>query len=119
MGTYQKKLPMVLSNGLGVFFEIISGKWKASLLFYIYSGAHRPGQLQKMIPDADRRVLDQQLNELIAHGLLSKTIVKAKPLHVEYQLTSLGNSILPVLCLMNDWGDNYLKQNEKTNNHED
>lgn len=102
---YEKKLPLVLNNGLGKFFEIMSGKWKAYLLFYIEQGVNRPGQLQRVIPGADRKVLDQQLNELVADGLLAKITVAKKPLHVAYQFTPLGESILPILCRMNDWGE--------------
>lgn len=110
---YEKKLPVVLNNGLGKFFEIISGKWKAFLLFYIDTGVKRPGQLQRIIPEADRRVLNQQLNELITDGLITKNLVKQKPLHVEYDLTAIGKSILPVLCTINNWGDFYKKEHEK------
>lgn len=110
---YEKKLPPVMENGLSRFFEVISGKWKALLLFHIETGATRPGQLQKVILDADRRVLDQQLNELIADGLISKKIVEQKPLHVEYDLTDIGRSILPVLCKINDWGEFYNIENER------
>ncbi|MFY7816362.1 MAG: winged helix-turn-helix transcriptional regulator [Chryseobacterium taeanense] len=115
---YEKKLPPVLNNGLGKFFEVISGKWKAFLLFYINKGVKRPGQLQRMIPDADRRVLSQQLNELLTDGLLTRKIVKQKPLHVEYELTAMGESILPVLCTINNWGDFYKEENERRSHAE-
>lgn len=115
---YEKKLPPVLNNGLGKFFEVISGKWKAFLLFYIDTGVKRSGQLQRMIPEADRRVLAQQLNELLTDGLLTRKIVKQKPLHTEYELTAMGESILPVLCIINNWGDIYKSGNERRNHVE-
>ncbi|MEJ5055801.1 winged helix-turn-helix transcriptional regulator [Sphingobacterium sp. MYb382] len=107
MVAYEKKLPTVLNNGLGLFFEVMSGKWKAMILFYIELGNTRPSELQRKIPDADRRVLDQQLMELVNHGLLNKIDFKTKPPKVVYELTELGKTILPILCHINDWGDEY------------
>ena len=112
---YKKKILPPINNGLWHFFEVISGKWKALLLFHIEAGTTRPGRLQKIIPDADRRVLDQQLNELIADGLILKKIIKKKPLHVEYALTAIGESILPVLCEINNWGEFYITKKNKKN----
>lgn len=112
MAAYQKKLPTVLNNGLGLFFEVMSGKWKAFILFYIQSGYRRPGELQRKIPEADRRVLDNQLMELVSHGLLSKTSYDTKPPKVEYDITDLGESLLPLICDMHQWGENHMQEIE-------
>jgi DNA-binding HxlR family transcriptional regulator len=45
-----------------------------------------------------------QLSELITYGVLSKTIQPGFPLYVEYCLTPLGESILPILAHLNEWG---------------
>jgi DNA-binding HxlR family transcriptional regulator len=112
MAVYQKKLPTVLNNGLGLFFEVMSGKWKAFILFYIQSGSKRPGELQRKIPEADRRVLDNQLTELVNHGLISKTVYDTKPPKVEYELTDLGKSLLPLICDMHQWGEDHMQEVE-------
>lgn len=112
MAVYHKKLPTVLNNGLGLFFEIMSGKWKPLILFHIDAGNTRPSELQRKIPDADRRVLDNQLTELVSHGLLNKTNYETKPPKVEYELTELGKSVLPILCHINDWGEEYTNELE-------
>lgn len=101
---YQKKLPDVMENGLGAFFDVVSGKWKALLLFHLDSGVKRPGELQRKIPDADRRVLDNQLTELLNHKMITKKTYDTKPPKVEYELTELGKTILPILCKMDEWG---------------
>ena len=114
MSMYQKKLPTVLNNGLGVFMEVLNGKWKVILLFHIQCGSKRPGELQRKIPDADRRVLDIQLGELVKHGLISKSVYSELPPKVEYELTPLGETILPIICKMNEWGEQHGKNIEQS-----
>ena len=88
---YKKKIPVSLDCGLHLFLEVINGKWKISLIWCIYSGIKRPGELQRKLPKASRRVLDTQLKQLTDHGILSKIIYDELPLKVEYELTVLGN----------------------------
>lgn len=105
MAIYKKKLPPALNNGIGVFMRIMSGKWKVILLYHIAMGNNRPGGLQRKIPDADRRVLNNQLNELITDGLIAKLIHDSRIPKVEYRITSLGASILPLICELHKWGE--------------
>jgi DNA-binding HxlR family transcriptional regulator len=58
-----------------------------------------------MLPSATRRVLNVQLNEMEQHGLISKTIFPELPPRVEYYLTDLGRSLLPVIEVMEQWGN--------------
>jgi DNA-binding HxlR family transcriptional regulator len=61
--------------------------------------------MHRMLPSATRRVLNVQLTELEHHGLVSKTIFPELPPRVEYQLTDLGRSLLPVIEVMEQWGN--------------
>ena len=101
---YEKKIPVSLTCGLHLFREVVNGKWKCDLIYYIYIGIKRPGELARQIPKATRRVLDVQLRQLIAHGLISKTIITEKPLKVEYSLTDLGLSLIPLIVTIAQWG---------------
>jgi DNA-binding HxlR family transcriptional regulator len=69
---YKKKIPIDLNCGLDLVKEVIYGKWKIHLIYFIAEGNKRPGQMQKKIPQATRRVLNMQLNELEAQGLSVK-----------------------------------------------
>ncbi|ASK28843.1 transcriptional regulator [Chryseobacterium sp. T16E-39] len=110
---YEKKLPINLDCGLHLFLEVIQGKWKINLLWSIYSGIKRPGELHRKIPDATRRVLDNQLNQLIDHGLIKKQIYDGFPLKVEYQLTALGESLIPVIMSTAKWGEEHRNELQK------
>lgn len=102
---YQKKIPVRTECGLHLFKELLSGKWKLMLIYYISEGIIRPGALQKKI-GADRRVMTKQLDELVQDGFITKCSYETKIPKVEYQLTALGNSLLPLIMILEIWGEN-------------
>lgn len=85
--------------------EVLYGKWKIRLLWFISEGNQRPSELQRKIPDATRRVLNIQLKELEDHGLVTKEIFPVLPPKVEYRLTELGKTLIPVISALGQWGD--------------
>jgi len=94
-----------LHCGLDLTGEVLYGKWKMRLLWFINDGYQRPSELQRKIPDASRRVLNIQLKELEDHELVTKKIYPVVPPKVEYSLTEFGKSIIPVIAALGDWGD--------------
>jgi DNA-binding HxlR family transcriptional regulator len=84
---------------------VLHGKWTSTLLSCIAQGIQRPSAMQRTIPSATRRVLNVQLAQLEQHGLISKTIFPELPPKVEYQLTRLGQSLLPVIEVMEQWNN--------------
>lgn len=110
---YKKKIPVSLDCGLHLFMEVINGKWKIGLIWCIYSGIKRPGELQRKMPKASRRVLDTQLKQLIDHGILSKTTYHERLLKVEYELTPLGESLIPAIEFTAKWGEDHREELEK------
>ena len=84
--------------------EVLNGKWKSSLLLQLSRGVQRPSTLQRVIPEATRRVLNVQLNELERHGLISKTIYPQRLLKAAYSLTDFSRTLLPVIEAMSNWG---------------
>ncbi|MFB6456965.1 winged helix-turn-helix transcriptional regulator [Chitinophaga sp. Hz27] len=101
---YEKKILKDLSCGIGVTLEIIGGKWKPCLINCIQRGIRRPTELAKHNPGASKRVLMLQLKELEEHGIVTKIIYPELPPRVEYYLTELGASLLPIISLMEKWG---------------
>jgi len=110
---YKKKIPVSLDCGLHLFLEVINGKWKISLIWCIYSGIKRPGELQRKLPKASRRVLDTQLKQLTDHGILSKIIYDELPLKVEYELTVLGKTLISVISSTAQWGEDHRNELEE------
>ena len=104
---YERKIPVGLTCGLDLLREVTAGKWKISLLYFIGQGLHRPSQLHQRLPGATPRVLNAQLKQLLAHELLRKQHFPARQLKVEYHLTALGESLLPLLTALGHWGDEH------------
>ena len=104
---YERKIPLSLNCGLDLIGEVLYGKWKIRLLWFIHEGAKRPSELQHKIPDASRRVLNIQLKELEEHELITKKIYPVVPPKVEYSLTEFGETLIPVISVLGQWGDEH------------
>ena len=110
---HQRKIPVSLNCGLDLLAEVLYGKWKIRLLYFIHEGNRRPSELQRKIPDASRRVLNMQLNEMGQHELVSKKIYAELPPKVEYFLTDLGDTVIPLIQALGEWADEHDDQLRK------
>jgi len=104
---YERKTLPNLNCGLDLVGEILYGKWKIRLLWFINQGYKRPSELQRKIPDASRRVLNVQLKELEMHELVIRKIYPVMPPKVEYELTGFGETLIPVIDAIGLWGDEH------------
>ena len=104
---YERKIPLNLNCGLDLMAEVLYGKWKTRLLWFIHKGHQRPSELQRKIPSASRRVLNVQLKELERHELVAKTIYPVVPPRVEYRLTEFGRTLIPVIAVLGKWEDEH------------
>jgi DNA-binding HxlR family transcriptional regulator len=104
---HERKMPLSLNCGLDLIGEVLYGKWKIRLLWFINEGYKRPSELQRHIPEASRRVLNIQLKELEEHELVTKQIYPVVPPKVEYNLTEFGKTLIPVITLLGQWGDDH------------
>ncbi|TYR32245.1 helix-turn-helix transcriptional regulator [Sphingobacterium phlebotomi] len=102
---YERKILPNLNCGLDLIGEVLYGKWKIRLLWFINEGYKRPSELQRKIPDATRRVLNIQLKELEEHDLVTRKIYAVVPPKVEYSLTEFGKTLIPVISILGQWGD--------------
>ena len=89
-----------------VTMRFIGGKWKAVILHHLIDGAKRYNELRKSIPTITERTLSLQLKQLEDDNVISRTVFTEKPpLVVEYELTELGKTLLPVLEAITKWGE--------------
>ncbi|HTF27780.1 MAG TPA: helix-turn-helix domain-containing protein [Flavitalea sp.] len=101
---YERKIKEDLDCGIIVAMKVFGAKWKPCIIDAISRGAKRPSELHREITSTSPRVIDMQLSELITYGVVSKTIYPGFPLCVEYSLTPMGESIVPILTQLNKWG---------------
>lgn len=92
--------------------DLIGGKYKALILWNLSEGKLRFSQLQKQVPSATPRMLTLQLRELETDGLISRTVYPEVPPRVEYAMTDLGRSLMPILTAIRDWGAEYLRSKD-------
>lgn len=84
--------------------KVISGRWKALLLYRLYEGPRRLTELNRLFPGLSQKVLIQQLREMEEHGLVSREVHAQVPPRVDYGATPMGRSLEPVLLALCDWG---------------
>jgi len=87
--------------------DLIGGKWKSLILWYLGDNTLRFSELKKIIPQITPKMLTQQLRELEESGLVSRFIYTQIPPKVEYSLTPAGKSLIPILATMCQWGLSY------------
>ena len=89
--------------------DLIGGKYKALILWHLSEGKLRLSELRKVITNATPKMLTQQLRELESQALIHREVFAVVPPKVEYSLTELGRSLLPILVAMRDWGADYMR----------
>lgn len=84
--------------------SVIGGRWKPILLWTLSSGSKRFGQLDAIITGISRKILTEQLKDLEANGLITRTQYNETPPRVEYALSERGKTLKPLLKAMGEWG---------------
>ena len=107
---YKKKIPFDIECGVKITMEVMGGKWKSCILMELMGGAKRPSELHRHFNDASPRVIDQQLKELEAHGMISKKIFAELPPRSEYSITEQGKTLIPIIEQIERWGDHFRPQ---------
>ncbi len=88
--------------------QLIGNKWKLLILRnLVYDGTQRFGDFLKTVPAISKKVLTDNLRALESDGLIERNVFAEVPPRVEYSLTSLGQSLKPLLSAMSDWGYEY------------
>ncbi|GEM_PF-129614 len=85
--------------------SMLDGKLKITLLCHLgLIGTKRFGELKQLISNVAQQTLATGLRELQAQGLVNRQVYREVPPRVEYSLTELGKSLLPLLDMLYDWG---------------
>ncbi|WP_212961283.1 winged helix-turn-helix transcriptional regulator [Cohnella xylanilytica] len=100
----------VYNTAVEATLEVIGGKWKPVILFYLTFGKKRNGEFRSLIPDITQKVLTEQLRELEEEGIVKRTTYNEVPPRVEYELTDYGWSLKELLRLMCRWGDGHIER---------
>lgn len=90
--------------GMEAVVDLVGGKWKLVILFYLSRQRLRFSELQRQVGDISEKMLSQQLKELVADGLLRRIDFKTVPPHVEYETTPFGRDLGLAMVPICEWG---------------
>jgi DNA-binding HxlR family transcriptional regulator len=100
---------------VAAFQKMISGKYKLRLLWDLQDGPRRYGELRTGLlrgaegtQEIAPRVLSRELKALAASGLIARKDYGVMPPKVEYRLTPMGRSFIPVIAEIRKWGARHL-----------
>lgn len=105
-----------IEHALKVFAE----KWKPIIIYHLINGGtKRYSELQKLIPEINKRMLTLRLRALESDNIITRKVYEQVPPKVEYSITEYGYSLKPILVLMNQWGNGHINKEDMGFPHED
>jgi DNA-binding HxlR family transcriptional regulator len=114
-GVHRKAPSRCLHFPVARFQKILNGKYKLTILWDLQEGPRRFGEIRKRLLRGAAglelvapRVLSRELKTLTQFGLIQRKAYQVVPPKVEYRLTPLGRSLLPVIAAMQQWGTRHL-----------
>ena len=87
--------------------QLIGSKWKLLILRNLIQRPWRFNELQRDLDGISQKVLTDSLRSMEADGIVVRTVYPEVPPHVEYSLSELGESMIPVIRAMEQWGTEY------------
>jgi DNA-binding HxlR family transcriptional regulator len=101
---------------VAAFQKMISGKYKLRILWDLQDGPLRYGEIRSGLlrglegsTEIAPRVLSRELKALVQSGLVSRKDFAVVPPKVEYRLTRVGRSFIPVIAAIRKWGARHLR----------
>ncbi|MEI7996174.1 MAG: helix-turn-helix domain-containing protein [Methylococcaceae bacterium] len=90
--------------------EVIGGKWKPLILWWLHQKTYRFADLRRQIPGISEKMLIQHLRELEADGIVNRKVFSTVPPKVEYSITDHGKSLKQALNAICDWGKKHMER---------
>ncbi len=110
--TPEEICPVVFTMG------VIGQKWKIPILWHLADeGTLRYNELRRGIPPITNIMLTKCLRELEESGLVHREELGTIPPHVEYSLTQRGQSLVPILYRIHDWGQRVMEEESEAGLH--
>jgi DNA-binding HxlR family transcriptional regulator len=100
---------------VSVIQKVLMGKWKMEIIWLINHKIRRFNELERLMPQISHGVLTLQLRELERDELIHREVYKEVPPKVEYSLTEMGKSFIPIMLQIMEWGVGYIKETKNCN----
>ena len=89
--------------------DVIGGKYKAQIIYELQKGTKRYHEIQRALSQATPRMLSKQLKELEQDGVILRVLYPVVPPKTEYSLTEFGQTLIPIVQALCNWGEHYFK----------
>lgn len=93
---------------------VIAGAWAPNVIWCLRAGPRRFNELRIDIPPISAKVLSARLSELAERGVLNRNVRPTSPPSVEYELTELGEELIPALDAIVQVGHRLKARNDDT-----
>lgn len=90
---------------------LIGSKWKLLIMRNLLVRPWRFNELKNSLDGISQKVLTDSLRSMEEDGIITRTVYPEVPPRVEYALSELGESMRPIIKSMEDWGNDYKKNN--------
>ncbi len=90
--------------------DALSDKWVTLVLTALADAPQRYSELSRRIAGVSQKMLTQTLRLLERDGLVTRTITASVPVRVDYQLTPLGHTLLPVVRAIKSWSETHIAE---------
>ena len=90
--------------------SLLNSKWKVLILSHLFMRSWRFNELKRDLPGISQKVLTDSLRSLESDGLIHRNVLSETPPRVEYSLSELGRSMVPMARAMHEWGKYYMEQ---------
>lgn len=88
----------------------ISDKWVTLVITALADGPQRYSDLSRRIAGVSQKMLTQTLRTLERDGLLTRHVTPSVPVRVDYELTSLGRTLLPLIAAIKSWAECHMPE---------
>ena len=88
--------------------KVLAGKWKVAIVWHLSFGTKRFAEIRNLLPGVSEKVLTAQLRQLEDDGVLRRWVMPSVPPRVDYELTTAGRELIPIMQSMCDWGSKHL-----------
>jgi DNA-binding HxlR family transcriptional regulator len=90
--------------------DVISDKWVTLVLTALADGTRRYSDLARTIAGISQKMLTQTLRTLERDGLVTRSVTPSVPVRVDYELTALGQTMLPVVGAIKQWSETHIEE---------
>ena len=92
--------------------ELVGRRWTGAIIRALLQGPARFHEIRDAIPDISDRMLSERLRELEAEGVVSRRVIPASPVRVEYELTEKGRALENAIVAIAQWAEQWVPASE-------